>query len=137
MGIPVVVVDDSKTDRYLVKRRLSRFEAFEEVLEEPAGDTFLENYFNGHGAADIGDRTLLVIMDINMPRMSGFETVEAMQKRRAEGKGPRSCVVLMFTSSENPKDLEKAKNFEIVKGYITKPLDNDDIGVITEIYNQF
>lgn len=69
-----------------------------------------------------------------MPRMDGFETIGEMQRRRAKGYGPESIVVMMFTSSNNPSDRERAGSLDLVKGYITKPLDRSGIEVIRSLY---
>ncbi|MFK7942526.1 MAG: response regulator [Paracoccaceae bacterium] len=133
--IPVVVVDDEKVDRYIVKRKLAKFDDFGEVLEASTGVDFLESFFNGHGSGNFKDQPLLVLMDVNMPRMNGFETIEELQKRMAGGHGPESIVIMMFTSSNNPDDRAKAEMLPTVKGYILKPLDDDGVLKIREIYH--
>lgn len=135
MNIPVIVVDDQEVDRYLIKRRLANFEDFCELLEATSGDRFLEDYFNGNPIKIKNEKPLLVLLDINMPGRDGFQTIEEIQKRTAEGLGPSSLIVLMFTSSCNERDKERAEEISIVKGYISKPLDNDDIPYIRDIYN--
>lgn len=134
--IPVVVVDDEDVDRYIVKRRLSKAEDFGEVLEAPTGDAFLEEFFNGRKIELPPDVPLLVLMDVNMPGRNGFETIEELQRRMERGRGPGSVVIMMFTSSQNPKDQERAKQFAVVKGYIFKPLDDAGVEKIRELYRK-
>ena len=133
--IPVVVVDDNKVDRYIARRVLSRHEEFDEVEEVSAGHTFLDSYFNGAESVEPDNRTLLVLMDINMPRMNGFETVEELERRMSEGQGPQKIAILMFTSSNSPEDRARAKAYESVKGYVVKPLDSPTAQSIAEIYH--
>lgn len=125
--VPVVIVDDSDADRYIVKRRLSKAGGFGEVMEATDGIVFLEEFFNGGPQLETEDLPLLVLMDVNMPGLSGFETIEELQRRVALGKGPTSLVVMMFTSSNNPDDMAQAENLASVKGYINKPLDESGI----------
>ncbi|MEM7213544.1 MAG: response regulator [Pseudomonadota bacterium] len=127
-------MDDQDVDRYIVKRRLSRSEGFGEVMEAPTGDDFLKDFFNGDGSKKVASLPLLVLMDINMPGRNGFETVEELQKRMAEGRGPESVVIMMFTTSDNPADRERALQLDSVKGYIVKPLDDDGIQRIRDLY---
>lgn len=62
----------------------------------------------------------LILLDINMPIMDGWEFLEAFVQL------PKTiiddCKVVMHTSSIDPRDVEKAKSFNSVTDYITKPL---------------
>ncbi|MBW8242005.1 response regulator [Muricauda oceani] len=61
----------------------------------------------------------LILLDINMPEMSGFEFLEFMMLEDF----PQSNEVLLVTSSESDSDKEEAKKYEkYVKEFITKPL---------------
>ncbi len=133
--VPVVIVDDSDADRYIVKRRLSKSGDFGEVKEARDGVVFLDEFFNGPVLVETEDSPLLVLMDVNMPGLNGFETIEELQRRVAAGEGPASLVVMMFTSSSNPEDLALAEKLSSVKGYIQKPLDQEGIAKILEIYH--
>lgn len=132
--IPVVVVDDNEADRYIVRRVLSKAEDFDEVLEAECGNVFLEEFYDGTGKTFAEDPPLLILMDVNMPGMNGFETVEELQRRSEAGKGPRTVVVMMFTSSDNPDDRERASHLVAVKGYIQKPLDETDVQFMRSVY---
>lgn len=133
LKIPVYVVDDEDVDRMIVRKRLerSRFgEIFEPVLESDAGDAFLDGYSKGATEA----LPPLVLMDVNMPRMDGFETIKVMEKMVETGEMATGVVVMMFTSSQNPKDQARSDACDLVKGYIVKPLCEDDIEKIIQCY---
>lgn len=135
MKIPVIVVDDQEADRYIVKRRLAKHEDFDELLEFTSGDVFLERFFNGGQFEHNPDTPLLVLMDINMPGRNGFQTVAEIEQRIVDGKGPTSIAVMMFTSSSNSADHDKAKELNIIKGYINKPLNSESIVYLRDLYN--
>lgn len=132
--IPVVIVDDQDADRYIAKRRLAKTGDFDPVFESTTGPDFLETFFNGHKGSGIEHSPLVVLMDINMPQMSGFETIEEVMRRMESGRGPDSVDFMMFTSSENPSDLARADGLDAVKGYIVKPLDEAGIEKIRALY---
>eukprot|EP01013_Petalomonas_cantuscygni_P019708 TRINITY_DN37668_c0_g1_i1.p1 TRINITY_DN37668_c0_g1~~TRINITY_DN37668_c0_g1_i1.p1 ORF type:complete len:130 (+),score=5.24 TRINITY_DN37668_c0_g1_i1:32-421(+) len=61
----------------------------------------------------------LILLDINMPEMSGFEFLEFMMLEDF----PETNQVLLVTSSESDEDREEAKKYDkYVKEFITKPL---------------
>ncbi|NJB37993.1 MULTISPECIES: response regulator [Flavobacteriaceae] len=69
------------------------------------------------------DRTL-ILLDINMPEMTGYEFLEFMTLEDF----PVTNEVLMVTSSERPEDREKANEYATyVKEFITKPLKIDQL----------
>lgn len=131
MEIPVIVVDDEPTDRYIAKRVLRKSGLSEKVIEVESGDRFLE-------LIDDQERLrrecggcpppTLVLLDINMPRVNGFDVLEGLKKRYSEGDQKPTCfVVMMFTSSGNPRDREQALRYEFVKDYVVKPLDPEQV----------
>jgi len=128
------VVDDEVVDRYIVLRHLSKESDFGEVREMPSGQAFLDAFFSDQSLRISDDVPLLILMDINMPGLNGFETVEEMQRRKEQGFGPTSIVVLMFTSSNNPTDKQRAQELDFVNGFITKPLSDTKVDAIRKLY---
>lgn len=133
-NITVAVVDDQEIDRYTTKRQLAKASGFGPVLEYGSGEDLLDRVFDGHDSDAIENLPLVVLMDVNMLRLSGFETVEALQARMNEGRGPKSIAVMMLTSSDNPVDRAKADALHSVKGYNLKPLDDDGVRTIQLIH---
>jgi len=73
----------------------------------------------------------LVLLDINMPEMDGFEVLERM---RAE-KNLKNVSVVMCTGSTYDQDIIRAKALG-ANGYITKPIEFNELkSVIEEIPN--
>ncbi|MBT9382361.1 response regulator [Pseudooceanicola sp. CBS1P-1] len=131
--IPTYIVDDVESDRYIARRRLSKTGLFGPVQEAPGGSEFLDLYFAG---TDAEAPPPLILMDINMPELSGFETLEALRLRLAgdPGTGARNQVVAVFSSSDNERDIERSSALGIVQHFFTKPLDDAAIAEILETY---
>ncbi|AWX45575.1 hypothetical protein HME9304_02597 [Flagellimonas maritima] len=62
---------------------------------------------------------ILILLDINMPEMTGFEFLEFMDLENF----PTTYEVLMVTSSINSADKKKSEEYSrYVKNFISKPL---------------
>ena len=129
------IVDDNEMDRYLVRRLLARHEVVTAVVEAETGVDFLDQLQTGDAHLVETTEPTLVFMDVNMPRMDGFETAERLQDLVEAGATPGSIVVMMFTSSDNPADKARADAIDIVKGYIVKPMGQQELSDIITRYS--
>jgi CheY-like chemotaxis protein len=69
----------------------------------------------------------VVLLDVKMPIMDGFEFLtefESTEKHLAD-----KITIILLTSSNNPSDIARAKNFNVV-GYINKPLTPDKLNEV-------
>ena len=119
-----IIVDDDDMDRYIARRRLAKVDGLGDIIEVETGDKFIDvicaNAANFVGQPD----PMVVLMDINMPGMDGFQTAEKLQSLVEQGEVPDSFIIMMFTSSKNPRDRERAEANPLIKGYIVKPIDD-------------
>ncbi|MCW3085162.1 MAG: hypothetical protein JWP12_2528 [Bacteroidetes bacterium] len=74
----------------------------------------------------------LIFLDINMPGMTGWEFLEEYNHLNKELQG--KAVIIMLSTSANSKDITKAKNWDFVSDYITKPLTKEAMEIIIEKY---
>ncbi len=102
----VLVVDDEVFIRRMIGARL-----------RVAGITVIEAE-NGVDAVEktISERPDLIIMDVMMPRMDGFQACEAIRSNSDISGTP----ILMLTARGQQIDVEKAMALGILE-YITKP----------------
>ena len=66
-----------------------------------------------------------------MPRMSGFEFLEALEAVELPKGGPPT-VVVMLSSSKHTADRERAESFDLVRGYVLKPLTVEAVVALAE-----
>ena len=69
----------------------------------------------------------LILLDMKMPLMNGFEFLQAYAQRPATRNS--AVVIIMLTSSLNPADVARMQNLPIA-GYLTKFLTTEKINQI-------
>lgn len=74
----------------------------------------------------------LILLDINMPQMDGWQFLEALQELPIQNS--RAFDVVMLTSSIFAEDKAKAGNFSIVKDFVSKPLTKENWKKLQEVY---
>ncbi|MGH1361509.1 MAG: response regulator [Burkholderiaceae bacterium] len=123
MEFSVIVVDDDEVDRYIVQRVIKSFNAEVKVLEYAAGDSFVDTVLDeAKREVAFGEMKppILVLLDINMPRMNGFEVLSTLKDELASLN--QLLIFTMYSSSSHAEDRNDAMRFEFVSDYIVKPL---------------
>ena len=120
----VLVVDDDHAANFITKTVIDKTNCSEEILVA----------LNGREALDIVEKRCqkesaqpcpqLILLDVKMPVMDGFEFLRNFEKIPMEG-GQRPLVIMLSTST-NPKDLQLAQQFKIGE-FINKPLKVDQM----------
>ncbi len=99
----IVMVDDSEIDRRVVERALARSGLSIPFLAFESGEAFLEFLKNDAGQTSV--RVGLVLLDINMPKMSGFSVLTRLRQHPEL----RDVPVVMMTHSDSRNDMERAR----------------------------
>lgn len=103
----VLIVDDSELNRDLLKEMLrDRYE----ILEAADGEKGLALLY------ELGTKISLVLLDVVMPKLGGFDVLAVMQKERWLDDIP----VMMISAEDSPAFIQKAYEMG-ASDYITRP----------------
>ena len=116
----ILLVDDNESDNYFHKLLISEMNLTDNIQVAKNGFEALE-YLNNQ------DNILpdLIFLDINMPKMNGWEFIEEFKK--IDPIKRRKIVVVILSTSINPDDYSRAQDSAEISDFETKPLDADAI----------
>ncbi|GAA3999077.1 response regulator [Hymenobacter fastidiosus] len=114
-----LIIDDNPTGIFLTTRLLRRDGQPADVITSFVSPEEAVAFFRQLGPADaVPD---VVLLDLNMPLLSGWDVLDALQPLEAHLLG--RCVFYVLTSSLAPADAARARQYPLVAGVLHKPLD--------------
>jgi len=127
----VLLIDDDEPTTFM----------YQMVLEESGCTNHIEIAHGGHDALHFFRNANensnknypdLIFLDINMPRMDGWEFLEHLKELNKDKK--KKAVIIMLSTSLNPDDEIRANHIPEVSAFRHKPL---TIGMVREIVGKY
>ncbi len=127
----VLLVDDDAGTNFLNRMVLEDAEVAEQI----------ETVLNGKEAIQFLEKKdvepkpynpMLILLDINMPVMDGWEFLRAYQGLNEKPKN--DIIIVMLTTSLNPADKVRAESISEIAGFKTKPLSREMLDEILTAY---
>lgn len=126
----ILLIDDDPTINFVHKLFLEEWGVTDQIYTAGNGQEGLD-FLQQH--PEFGeDPPSMILLDINMPVMNGFEFLEAYESLE-EGK-KASVVLAMLTTSLHEKDRERASHFMDLSSYMSKPLEKEQFMAVVEQY---
>lgn len=116
--VKFLVIDDDVVSVMAIKRALKKLKIVNPVVVAKDGQSALD-ILRAETTQEGGLPPFLVTLDLNMPRMDGFEFLEEVRK----DKSLHRAVIFVLSTSDMPQDIAAAYDKNIA-GYIVK----DDLG---------
>jgi DNA-binding response OmpR family regulator len=115
----ILLVDDSKT-ALLMEQMILKKAAYEVVLAHDGAEAVTM------ATASLPD---LILLDVVMPRMSGFEALQELRRREAT----REIPVIMVTTRGESENVETGYRYGC-SDYVTKPIDS--VSLLAKVRDQ-
>lgn len=125
----IYVIDDDKANNFLCR-----------IMLKEAGIENIRSFYGGEDAlADIHNIILdgtelptIILLDINMPRMDGWGFLEEYRQLPEYVKAQIN--VFFITTSDFETDIEKARNYPEIIGFLDKPISFEVANMLKEKY---
>ncbi|MBX2964110.1 MAG: response regulator [Cyclobacteriaceae bacterium] len=114
----VMLVDDNDTDNFISKRIIEITRFSKRVESKSSGKAALD--FIRENENNPENLPSLIFLDINMPIVDGFVFLYEFEKFNEIVRN--KCKVIILSSSDNKRDIDKIVNNNHVIKFITKPL---------------
>lgn len=120
----VLLVDDDFATNFINKKILQKNNIADHIQVALNGNEALD-YLCNQGKFESKDikQPQLILVDINMAVMDGWEFIEAYQNLNFENK--EKIVMVMLSSSFNPADKAKADSIKEISDFKQKPMSKE------------
>jgi chemotaxis family two-component system response regulator Rcp1 len=115
--IEILMVDDSLADVDLTREALETAKVRNHMAVARDGEEAIA-MLRGEGLHTQAPRPDLILLDLNMPRMNGFEALEVIKA----DDDLKSIPVVILTSSQAEKDIVQGYKLH-ANAYVVKPVD--------------
>lgn len=127
-AIDIMIVDNDQVNSFVLKKIIMR--------NYPEATVSL--YLDGNQAIEeLDDRDRrgedfpgVILLDIYMPVMDGFEFLQNYTERYAH----KETIIFTMSNSLIKEDQQRANEYRVVKGFITKPLIYNNIQFIVDTF---
>lgn len=120
--IPVLCINDSSINLFVQKRLLLQAGITDNVITASDGQEALD-YYSRFKETDNNDYPRLVLLDIHMPRVDGWQFLDKFSELYLPFFKDTRVIINSFTVDEN--EINKAKDYPVIMDFVTSQLTTD------------
>lgn len=119
----ILCVDDDPITLMLCRKVVAKAE-FAKVTDSAQNGEDALRYFDQLIMNKSTDYPKLILLDLNMPVMGGWEFLDNFSKG-SYSKIFSDVKVIVLSSTIDPQDVEKSKSYDMVLDFMSKPITTD------------
>jgi len=120
--IPVLCINDNNINLFVQKRLLLQSGITDNVITASDGQEALDYYLK-FTEAKFSDYPRLILLDIHMPRVDGWEFLDKFSELYLPSFKETSVIINSFTVDE--QEINKSKNYPVIIDFVTSQLTTD------------
>ena len=132
-AVTIAMIEDDEGHARLVERNLRRSGLHNEIVPLANGASAITFLFGSDGSGLVNKgRPLLVLLDLNLPDMSGIDVL----KRIKENEHLRVIPVVVLTTTDDKSEIQRCYDLGC-NVYITKPIDYEKFANAVQQFGLF
>jgi DNA-binding response OmpR family regulator len=117
-AVTIVMVEDDEGHARLIEKNIRRAGVNNEIIPFTDGTSALEYMRGGDGSGEASARRhLLVLLDLNLPDMTGVDILAKVKANRHTRRSP----VVILTTTDDQREIQRCYDLG-ANVYITKPV---------------
>lgn len=120
-SVKIVMIEDDHGHARLIEKNIRRANIANEIKHFDSGEAGLEYLFDSEEGRN---GSLLILLDLNLPDMSGTEILERVKSHENLRRAP----VVVLTTTDDKHEIQRCYDLGC-NVYITKPVDYESFAV--------
>jgi chemotaxis family two-component system response regulator Rcp1 len=125
--ITILIAEDNPGDVFLIKRSISKLLFEHTIAVATDGEEALDYLYKSIESGESHTKPDFILLDLNLPKIDGNEILSRIK----QNKELKTIPVVMFSSSQAPKDIVAAYNLH-ANCYVVKPYDLEEYNTVLE-----
>lgn len=119
--VTIIMIEDDEGHARLIEKNIRRAGVSNQIIPFTDGTSALSYLFGADGSGeDSARRQLLILLDLNLPDMTGVDILEKIKSNVHTKRSP----VVVLTTTDDQREIQRCYDLG-ANVYITKPVDYD------------